>query len=302
MQFSKSSILATLTATTVLAAPAVVTVTEHAHAGATVTGVVYATDGETKTAYNAPLTTAIDSSLVESGNQGSPAPVAASSVVDAPVLSDDDRSKFQAFVSAIQNMMHKQDGDATTTQAEATVATQATTAPATTEATNPTTTLAPTTTAEAPKATATSQNSDLSDFASSILAEHNNKRALHKDTGSLSWSSELASYAQNYADGYDCSGNLQHSGGPYGENLALGYNSGSAAVDAWYGEISGYDWSNPGFSGNTGHFTQVVWKSTNEVGCGVKQCGNSWGNYVICSYKSAGNMGGEYDSNVMPLL
>ena len=36
--------------------------------------------------------------------------------------------------------------------------------------------------------------------------------------------------------------------GPHGENLAAGYPSASAAVDAWYGEISDYDFSNPGFS------------------------------------------------------
>jgi uncharacterized protein YkwD len=133
-----------------------------------------------------------------------------------------------------------------------------------------------------------------------MVNEHNTKRALHKDTGSLTWSDTLATYAQNYADSYDCSGNLVHSGGPYGENLALGYGT-TGSVDAWYNEITSYDYSNPGFSESAGHFTQVVWKGTSEVGCGLKSCGGEWGDYIICSYKAAGNVIGEFADNVMPL-
>jgi hypothetical protein len=43
------------------------------------------------------------------------------------------------------------------------------------------------------------------------------------------------------------------------------------AIGSWYGEVSAYDYSNPGFSGNTGHFTQVVWKNSIALGCGVAQ-------------------------------
>ena len=32
---------------------------------------------------------------------------------------------------------------------------------------------------------------------------------------------------------------------------------GTQAVEMWYGEIKDYDYSNPGFSAGTGHFTQV---------------------------------------------
>jgi hypothetical protein len=37
----------------------------------------------------------------------------------------------------------------------------------------------------------------------------------------------------------------------------------------WYDEINEYDWINPGFLINTEHFTQLIWKSTTEVGFGV---------------------------------
>lgn len=183
-----------------------------------------------------------------------------------------------------------------------------------TTSSKPTTTLTPTTTsssAAAPATTstqeststsststsssATTSSSTDSSFASAILNAHNEKRALH-GVSSLTWSSTLEAYAQAYADKYDCSGSLTHSGGNYGENLGLGYTT-TGVVDAWYDEISYYDWSNPSAS----HFTQVVWKSTTEVGCAYKTCGSYWGQYTICSYNPAGNVAGEYSENVLPL-
>lgn len=168
------------------------------------------------------------------------------------------------------------------------------TTPATTE-TTPTTTK---TTAAATTSAAQSTKSDssLNSADSAILAEHNKYRALH-GVSDLSWSSELAAYAQAYADKYDCSGTLTHSGGPYGENLGLGYST-TGVVDAWYSEIKEYNWNSPSAS----HFTQVVWKSTTQLGCGYKQCGSYWGQYTICSYNPAGNFAGEYSENVLPLV
>ncbi|CAI8497678.1 unnamed protein product [Hanseniaspora opuntiae] len=109
-----------------------------------------------------------------------------------------------------------------------------------------------------------------------MLSQHNVKRALHKDTESLSWSTDLQDVAQSYADSYDCSGTLTHSGKAYGENLALGYPL-------------------------TGHFTQVVWKDTTQVGCGYKNCNNEWGIYLVCNYLAQGNIIGEFADNVEEL-
>ncbi len=36
-----------------------------------------------------------------------------------------------------------------------------------------------------------------------------------------------------------------------------------------YNEVKYYDWKKPGFGSNTGHFTQVVWKSSLRVGFGI---------------------------------
>lgn len=138
-----------------------------------------------------------------------------------------------------------------------------------------------------------------------MLDRTNEKRALHRDTNPVTWSDELAEYAQRYADSFSCSStSIAHSGGPYGENLAYGYTA-AGAVDAWYNEISDYDYSNPGFSDSTGHFTQLVWASTTQVGCGYKDCSrDGWGLYIACEYSPRGNIinDGYFAANVRPTI
>lgn len=178
---------------------------------------------------------------------------------------------------------------ATTEQPTTTEQPATTPEPATTE--QPTTTEQPATTEQTttPDSTTSSSTSTsgLSSFAAAILNEHNVKRALHS-APPLEWNNTLAQYAQNYATSSFSCDNVQliHSGGPYGENLAAGYVGGAAPVDAWYDEISDYDFSNPGFSEQTGHFTQVVWKSTSQVGCYYVTCDNAWRQYTICEYSN----------------
>lgn len=135
------------------------------------------------------------------------------------------------------------------------------------------------------------------DFAKSILDAHNKDRAQHS-APDLSWSKDVYNYAKAYADKYDCSGNLVHSGGKYGENLAYGSGSlsGPSAVQMWYDEGKNYDYS---AADTYDHFTQVVWKSTTKVGCAQNTCGGK-GTYVICSYDPAGNFIGNSKANVLP--
>lgn len=133
-------------------------------------------------------------------------------------------------------------------------------------------------------------------FPSQVVALHNEKRSLHS-AQPLTWSQNLTTYAQSYADSYNCNGTLIHSHGSYGENLALGYNT-SAGIQAWYDEVSLYDYNDAGFSESTGHFTQLVWNSTRSVGCAVKDCGSYYGQYLVCEYDPPGNIAGQYDDNV----
>lgn len=129
----------------------------------------------------------------------------------------------------------------------------------------------------------------LSADAQAILNAHNAYRAKHC-VGLLTWSASLATQAQNWANQCTKNGNLfAHSGfNGYGENLAWGGGLGAkAAVDLWYAEVSKYNFSSPAWSNAVGHFTQLVWRATTQVGCGVATCGGQrlW----VCQYTPPGN-------------
>ncbi|KAI9318708.1 CAP domain-containing protein [Dichotomocladium elegans] len=133
--------------------------------------------------------------------------------------------------------------------------------------------------------------------AKNVLAIHNKYRAKHS-APALKWDKKLEKYAQRWAN--KCT--FQHTGGPYGENLAMGYGNWKGAIAGWYNEVDAYDYNHPGFSSSTGHFTQVVWKSTTKIGCGVKKCPN--GPIYVCSYAPPGNVvtadGSLFKANVLP--
>ncbi|AGO09813.1 AaceriAAL178Wp [[Ashbya] aceris (nom. inval.)] len=135
-------------------------------------------------------------------------------------------------------------------------------------------------------------------FASAVLDLHNDYRRRHS-AAPLRWNGTLYRHAQHYANSLICNGSLIHSGLPHGENLALGYSPASA-VTAWYDEIAEYDFSAPGFSHATGHFTQLVWRSTTSVGCAYVICGPCYGLYIICEYDPPGNVADQYVANVLP--
>jgi uncharacterized protein YkwD len=109
-----------------------------------------------------------------------------------------------------------------------------------------------------------------------MTAAHNAARAAVSPAATpaippLTWSSEIAATAQAWADG--CK--FEHSSGKYGENL---YASGGAnttpedVVGSWVGEAKDYDYAANSCSGVCGHYTQVVWRNSTKLGCGVTNC------------------------------
>jgi uncharacterized protein YkwD len=134
-----------------------------------------------------------------------------------------------------------------------------------------------------------------------ILGEHNERRARHC-VAPLVWSAELQQIAQNWANQLAARGCvLEHSTG-HSENLAMmmgGTLTGGDVVSMWYDEISLYDWTRPAFSMQAGHFTQVVWASTTQLGCAKASCGN--GEVWVCNYAPFGNVQGEFGRQVKPL-
>ncbi|KAI3807846.1 hypothetical protein L1987_23782 [Smallanthus sonchifolius] len=128
------------------------------------------------------------------------------------------------------------------------------------------------------------------------LAAHNAARA-QVGVGNMEWDPTLAAYAQSYANQRTGDCNLVHSGGPYGENIAWqggGEFTGTSAVNLWVNEKSSYDHStNTCASGSQcGHYTQVVWRNSVQLGCARVRCANG-GWFVICSYNPPGNYVGQ---------
>ena len=71
-------------------------------------------------------------------------------------------------------------------------------------------------------------------------------------------------------------------------------------MKAWYEEVNDYSWSSPGFSSGTGHFTQLVWISSKQLGTGVACTSAPVSCYIVANYWPPGNYQGAYPQNVKP--
>lgn len=157
------------------------------------------------------------------------------------------------------------------------------------------------------------------DWKCAVLCKHNELRAKHS-ASPLTWDEGLAESSQRLAD--QCQ--LAHSTGRnYGENVAGMPGSINTttptigdirdltnAVQLWYNEQTIY--ANKSQTGapfvQWGHFTQVVWKDTTNVGCAYKSCLEQNNMYpgtnrkingiFVCQYTPPGNFAGRYESNV----
>lgn len=134
-----------------------------------------------------------------------------------------------------------------------------------------------------------------------LVDAHNAHRARHC-AGPLAWSPRLAQAAQQWADALKAQGcKFGHKPrNTFGENLAAGTSGtldGQAVADMWYDEVKLYKFPDGGFSMQTGHFTQVVWRETTQIGCGVATCNGM--DIWVCEYDPAGNVDTMYRQNVL---
>jgi uncharacterized protein YkwD len=145
---------------------------------------------------------------------------------------------------------------------------------------------------------------DLSAFRAAALKQHNLYRAKH-GVPPLVLSTQLNDVAQHYAEQLARTHRLVHSGKKqYGENLFAFQSSDQglprpeAVVDRWYSEIHHYNFDKPGFQAGTGHFTQLVWKSSQALGMGIAQAADgTW--YVVGNYSPPGNISGRFPTQVL---
>jgi hypothetical protein len=143
------------------------------------------------------------------------------------------------------------------------------------------------------------------DWANSILAVHNSERAA-VGVPPLIWSNSLAAGAQAWAEHIATTGQFVHAtdaqkGCPCGEVLAgFQWSEGPTApgggTSLWVAEKNDYNGGpvGNGYAPNgkpIGHYTQMVWRNEQEVGCGTAPPGAGGLPYsiLVCRYNLPGN-------------
>ncbi len=127
-----------------------------------------------------------------------------------------------------------------------------------------------------------------------ILNSHNRARAELK-LPPLKWNCKLADLAQEWAT----RGKFEHrSPANYGENIFVASMTDvpiNLGFDRWMSEKN--FWHNASGTCQSGkfctHYTQVVWKKTNSIGCGInRNAAGKWKVVMICNYDPMGNLPG----------
>ena len=84
----------------------------------------------------------------------------------------------------------------------------------------------------------------------------------------------------------------------YGSGWTSATDAASSSVDLWYNEDSQYNYNDPVFSLATGHYTQLVWKASTQIGFGASLTSSGeW--LVVAEFDPPGNVEGEFAANVL---
>lgn len=144
-----------------------------------------------------------------------------------------------------------------------------------------------------------------SNFESRVVAAHNREREAI-GVKPLRWNPALAADAAKWAQHLVKVGYLVHyqeapdDMDPQGENLwagTKGYYGLESMVGLWIDEKKNYK---PGvFPANSrtgdledvGHYTQLIWRTTHEVGCAMARGAKD--DFLVCRYAEGGNVMGE---------
>jgi Cysteine-rich secretory protein family len=110
----------------------------------------------------------------------------------------------------------------------------------------------------------------------------------------LVWSPQLSRVAQDWADHLIITRELRHqANNRYGENLYVisgGTSSPAQVVRLWDDEGGNYDARTNSCAGVCGHYTQVIWRATHDVGCA--EATDRYRQVRVCEYDPPGNVVG----------
>ena len=151
-------------------------------------------------------------------------------------------------------------------------------------------------------------STELENYRKTILENHNYYRKRHQ-VGKLTRNSEIEKIAQSHAEKLILNQTYQsnentYKGVPIGENRFICYNNIKVCINAtyttdnWYNESKKYNYDDPHSGPCPNRFTQMVWKGSNQIGCGASCLGIKC--IGICHYYPAGNNYTQYILNVFP--
>ncbi|XP_074554786.1 glioma pathogenesis-related protein 1 [Halichoeres trimaculatus] len=147
-------------------------------------------------------------------------------------------------------------------------------------------------------------------FIDDCVQEHNRARSSVNPPASnmqhMTWDKDLAITARKWASNCLFEHNPSRAHPKFtsvGENIWTGYPpsifEATSAIKSWDDEKQHYNYSSQACSKMCGHYTQVVWASSNKVGCAANLCpggvkesgfGTKEGVIFVCNYAPAGNV------------
>ena len=138
--------------------------------------------------------------------------------------------------------------------------------------------------------TAASASAQKGGFARDIVSAHNEIRA-QAGVPPLVWSDHLEEIAEDWAKTLLSRREFSHRpNGKLGENLFAitgARSSTTEVIRAWAGEARDYDYRSNRCSDVCGHYTQIVWRDTKQVGCAVAR--DNRREIWVCNYDPPGN-------------
>ncbi|KAF4518471.1 hypothetical protein B566_EDAN006476 [Ephemera danica] len=145
------------------------------------------------------------------------------------------------------------------------------------------------------------------EFALECLRAHNEYRVKH-GVPPLRLNKKLCRHSADWAKRLASRGHLEHrQNSDYGENIFCSWSSspghqvtGREPVENWYSEIKDHPFGREPKNLKSGHFSQVVWRDSRELGVAVAMS-RSGQIFVVANYLPPGNFIGSFSENVPPL-